>query len=125
MLPKASKWLVVVMLCVTLGFHWSLLQSAAWVGMMVDYSCQGSIKDAVTKTFDGQHPCPLCKLVREGKKSEKTPQAQQIVKKIDLFAGKTAAFYFPPQTAPAPPFSLVTVTRTEPPLLPPPRPFFG
>ena len=113
------------MLCVTLGFHWGLLQSAAWVGMMVNYSCQGSIKDAVTKTFDGQHPCPLCKLVREGKKSEKKPEAQQNVKKIDLFAGQAAAFHFPPLPVPALPFSPLTVTRTDPPLLPPPRPFFG
>jgi hypothetical protein len=124
-LSKISKWLLVSMLCVTLGFHWSLLQSVAWVGMMVNYSCQGSIKDAMSKTFDGQHPCPLCKLVREGKKSEKKPEAQQNVKKIDLFATQAAAFPFPPLPVPALPFSLVTVTRTDPPLLPPPRPFFG
>ena len=104
MLPKASKWLLVVMLCVTLGFHWTLLQSVAWVGMMVNYSCQGSIKDAVAKTFDGQHPCPLCKLVREGKKARRSPQAQQIVKKIDLFAGQAAAFYFPPCRPSSPSF---------------------
>jgi hypothetical protein len=116
---------VVVMLCVSLGFHWTLLQSAAWVGMMVNYSCQGSLKDAVTKTFDGRHPCPLCKLVREGKKSEKKSESLQIVKKIDLFAGEAAAFDFPPLPAADPFFSHVTFTRTEPPLLPPPRPFFG
>ncbi len=125
MLSKVSKWLLVVMLCVTLGFHWTLLQSAAWVGMMVNYSCQGSIKDAVSKTFDGQHPCPLCKLVREGKKSEKKPEAQQVVKKIDLFAGHALAFDFPPLPAPTFPVPLLTVSRTDTPLLQPPRPFFG
>jgi hypothetical protein len=124
-LSKISKWLLVVMLCVTLGFHWGLLQSVAWVGMMVNYSCQGSIKEAVCKTFDGQHPCPLCKLVRAGKKSEKKPEAQQNVKKIDLFAGNAAAFNFPASPVSTFFVPLLTVPRTDPPLLPPPRPFFG
>jgi hypothetical protein len=113
------------MLCVMLGFHWGLLQSVAWVGMIVNYSCQGSIREAMSKTFDGQHPCPLCKLVREGKTSEKKPEAQQSVKKIDLFIEDCVVFNFPPLPAPAFPFPMVTVTRTDTPLLPPPRPFFG
>jgi hypothetical protein len=93
--------------------------------MMVNYSCQGSIKDAMSKTFDGRHPCPLCKLVREGRKNEKNPEAQQNISKFDLFAGQAAAFLFPPLPVPALPLSLATVTRPDPPLLPPPRPFFG
>jgi hypothetical protein len=124
-LSKVSKCLLVFMLCATLGFHWGLLQSVAWAGMMVNYSCQGSLKDAVSKTFDGQHPCPLCKLVREGKKSEKKPEAQQNARQIDLFPGQAAAFNFPPLPDSAFPFPLVTVTRSAAPLLPPPRPFFG
>jgi len=113
------------MLCLTLGFHWAFLQSVAWVGMMVNYSCQGSIKDAVAKTFDGRHPCPLCKLVREGRKSEKKSEAPQVVKKIDLFAARSPAFHFPPSSAPPVPFSLLPVARTDPPPHPPPRPFLG
>ena len=113
------------MLCVTLGFHWGLLQSVAWVGMIVNYSCQGSLKDAMVKTFDGHHPCPLCKLVRAGKTSEKKPEAQQSVKKIDLFAGPAVAFDFPSLPAPAFPVPRLILSRTDVPLLPPPRPFFG
>jgi hypothetical protein len=113
------------MLCVTLGFHWSLLQSAAWVGMIVNYSRQSSIKEAVVKTFDGQHPCPLCKLVREGKKSEKKPDAQQNVKQIDLFACDSVAFDFPPLPAADFAFPLLIDSQNKAPLLPPPRPFFG
>jgi hypothetical protein len=124
-LSKISKWLLVFTLCVTLGFHWGLLQSAAWVGMIVNYSCQGSIKDAVVKTFDGQHPCPLCKLVREGKKSEKKPEAQQNVKQIDLFTCRSVAFDFPPLPDPHFAFPLLIGSRSDAPLLPPPRPFFG
>jgi len=124
-LSKISKWLLVFMLCVTLGFHWGLLQSVAWVGMIVNYSYQGSLKDAVTKTFDGQHPCPLCKLVHAGKTSEKKPEAQQNVEKFDLFAGHAVAFHFPPLPDSVFPVPLLTVSRTDAPLLRPPRPFFG
>jgi hypothetical protein len=122
---KLSRWLLVGALCVSLGFHWGLLQSVAWVGMMVNYSCQGSLKDAAAKTFDGQHPCPLCKLVREGKKSEKKPEAQQNVKQLDLFAGHAMAFDFPPLPGSAFSVPQSTPSRTDIPLLPPPRSFPG
>jgi hypothetical protein len=124
-LSKTSKGLLVFMLCVTLGFHWGLLQSVAWVGMLVNYSRQGSFKEAVVRTFDGQHPCPLCKLVRAGKTSEKKPEAQQSVKKIDLFAAQAAVFDFPKLPPPVFPVSCLIPCRTAAPLLPPPRPFFG
>jgi hypothetical protein len=124
-LSKISKWVLVFALCGSLGFHWGLLQSVAWVGMMVNYSCQGSLKEAVVKTFDGKHPCPLCKLVREGKKTEKKPDSQQNVKQIDLFAGNVVAFRFPASPLSNFPSSFVTCTRADAPPLPPPRPFFG
>jgi hypothetical protein len=124
-LSKVSKWLLVFSLCVTLGFHWGLLQSVAWVGMIVNYSRQGSFSEAVGKTFDGQHPCPLCKLVRAGKTSEKKPEAQQNTKKLDLFAGQVAAFDFPSRPACNFPVPALIASRADTPLLPPPRPFFG
>jgi hypothetical protein len=124
-LSKISRWALVFTLCASLGCHWGLLQSVAWVGMIVNYSCQGSIKDAMCKTFDGRHPCPLCKLVRAGKAGEKKPDAQLNIKQIDLFAGQTASFAFPPRANSY--FSVPhrVTSRTDVPLLPPPRPFFG
>lgn len=93
--------------------------------MVVNYSCQGSFKDAVSKTFDGKHPCPLCKLVREGKQNEQKPDSQLSVKKIDIFAGQIASFQFPTRPVLEFPSPLTGLPRTEPPLLRPPRPFFG
>ncbi len=61
---------MVAILSVGLGFHWAAIQSAAWMGMLVAYSSEGSFTEAVQKTFDGHHPCRLCKLVADGKKSE-------------------------------------------------------
>ena len=39
------------------GGHWAMLQSVAWAGMVKDFSRTGTIAEAVTKTFDGKHPC--------------------------------------------------------------------
>ncbi len=47
-----------------------MLQSAAWAGMIVDYSQQGSLAEAIESTFDGDHPCPLCLKIREGRQEE-------------------------------------------------------
>ncbi|MEM1060386.1 MAG: hypothetical protein AAGK14_14175 [Verrucomicrobiota bacterium] len=42
------------------------LQVTAWSAMVVGYTQQtGSVSEALSKTFDGQHPCPLCREVRE------------------------------------------------------------
>ena len=125
MLFKFSRFVLVVLLCMSLGLHWAFLQSVAWAGMMVNFSCQGSFKDAVTKTFDGRHPCPLCKLVREGKKQEKKSEAQQNARMLDLFAGKAAAFDFPPPPVAGFPPQRLALSRSDVPPLPPPRPFFG
>jgi len=64
------------MLILTLGLHWALLQGVAWTGMLISYAQAGSLKEAVVKTFDGEHPCPLCKVIREGRE-----EAQQESKK--------------------------------------------
>jgi len=120
-LLKTSKCLLVAMLSLTLGFHWPLLQSVAWVGMIVKFSAQGSFPRAVANTFDGQHPCPICKLVRAGKSAEGKCESRQTLQKLDLFAERGADFYFPP--CPDTPFFPLPLKagRWDAPLLPPPR----
>ncbi|MEY2598439.1 MAG: hypothetical protein RLZZ142_698 [Verrucomicrobiota bacterium] len=53
-----------------LGGHWAVLQTAAWVSMAVEYSKNDSLSSALTKTFDGEHPCQLCHAVKEGRSKE-------------------------------------------------------
>jgi hypothetical protein len=57
-------------LFVSLGGHLAVMQTIAWAGMLRDFSRTESIADAAKKTFDGDHPCPMCKVVRESKKQE-------------------------------------------------------
>jgi hypothetical protein len=100
MLVKTSKWAVVAMLALALGFHSMLLQSVAWMGMIVGYSCAAPLPQAVAKTFDGRHPCPLCKLLRAEKKAESTQAAPQPLVKFDLIADRPAVFCFLPSPPP-------------------------
>lgn len=64
---------MVVALCLSLGMHWALLQSLAWTGMLISWSQEVSLVEAVKNTFDGGHPCPLCKAVETG--SKETPKS--------------------------------------------------
>lgn len=118
---KTSNWLLVAILSLTVGFHWTLLQSVAWVGMIIEFSGQGSFQRAVANTFDGQHPCPICKLVRAGKNAEGKSEVRPTLQKFDLFADRSAGFYFPPSSES--PFSRLPlmISRLEAPPLPPPR----
>jgi hypothetical protein len=62
--------LLVIALASSIGLHWAFLQVVAWTGMVVTYSQSASVPEAVAKTFDGQHPCKLCKEIANAKKSE-------------------------------------------------------
>jgi len=76
-----TRWLVqitvVVHLIIALGAHWTVLQTAAWVGMIIDYSESAPLMTALKKTFDGEHPCQMCVSIQDGKQTER---AQDIKK---------------------------------------------
>ncbi len=63
------------MLLVSMGGHLALLQTVAWSRMLVDFSASDSLTVAVEKTFDGAHPCSLCKVVKQTKEKEKQDDA--------------------------------------------------
>ena len=64
--PKFGRVVVVLALSFTLGPHWALLQTFAWAGMLISHSHSASLKEAISKTFDGQHPCGLCFFIEKG-----------------------------------------------------------
>jgi hypothetical protein len=55
---------VIAALFVETGGHWLVLQSVAWTGMLLEYSQESSFGTAMQKTFDGEHPCDLCKTIQ-------------------------------------------------------------
>lgn len=68
--------LVLAALLQICGGHWLVLQTVAWGEMIVDYTRDASLLDAVGKTFDGEHPCALCQTIDQGKKSERHVPAE-------------------------------------------------
>ena len=64
------------MLVLSLGLHWAFLQTVAWTGMLVRYAQQGSLAEAVSKTFDGEHPCKMCQFVETGRAKERQQDQQ-------------------------------------------------
>lgn len=62
---RVSFILVVVSLLVSASVHLPVLQVVAWSGMIVSYSRTAGLAEAIEMTFDGNHPCPLCKEIRK------------------------------------------------------------
>ena len=64
-----------------MGGHLAMLQAVAWSNMLVDFTAKGSFSEAVNKTFDGEHPCEMCKAVKKSKREEdKKPQLKSEMK---------------------------------------------
>lgn len=113
-----------VLVCLSLGMHWVLLQGVAWTGMFLSFASQGAVIEAVEKTFDGQHACPLCEKVKEGQDSGsgQPKQAGQSMKKMEAVLVNVETLVAPPSQLIS--FHVVPLSgtvRSEKPEMPPPR----
>lgn len=119
---RSARASIVIALCLSIGAHWAALQSVAWAMMLVQYAQQAPFTAAVAQTFDGEHPCHLCKGINA---AQQTPQKRAVVAgsiKLDLICGAA-------ETLPAQPgtdiqfasFVLAWLTRADSPAIPPPR----
>lgn len=93
MFKRVGHILLIVALLAATGSHWAILQSVAWTTMLADNLQTLSFKDAVIKTFDGHHPCSLCKQISQGKNSEKKTDLSLDLKKFD-FCYDSVGFVF-------------------------------
>jgi len=111
-----------VALARSVGLHWSFLQSLAWTTMLVDNLTTTSFSRAVQRTFDGKHPCALCKAIAKGRKSEKKPDTLLSLKKFEALSQAVAILVPPPASFPlieAQETSFVDLAHAPP--TPPPR----
>jgi hypothetical protein len=105
------------------GGQWLVLQSLAWTGMLIKYSQDASLIEALAKTFDGEHPCNICKGLQQEKETDQE-QSVPVEKKFDLkcLALLPARILYPPSS-----FDLQPVVRSkafacaDAPPVPPPR----
>ena len=111
-----------VALACSIGLHWSLLQSVAWTSMLVSNLSTASFSQAVQRTFDGKHPCRLCKAIAEGKKSEKKSESALPLKKFEAWSQSLAIYLAPPALFPLiREADLVVQSLPHGPPTPPPR----
>lgn len=83
MFNRVAKLIVFFAAVQLLGGHWLALQSVAWMGMLANYTMGETLVVAIEKTFDGDHPCGLCKVVKSGREQEQKQQAVKVVVKLD------------------------------------------
>lgn len=136
MFPAASApprpWLrhaqrgTVLLLCLALGLQWALLQGIAWTGMFISFAREGSVIEAVEKTFDGQHACELCKKVKEGTQDSNNSSSgtQEDDAAKGLAAVLASTLLLMPPTGETISFAMIRermVKRNEMPETPPPR----
>lgn len=96
---KWTKLIVATMLSLVMGLHWIALQSFGWAQMFVTFAQTDPVKEALIKTFDGKHPCNICKLVEEGKHAENKQQIRKVEAKFDYWLGSKETLLFPPPMA--------------------------
>jgi len=78
------------------GTHWLALQSLAWTTMLTENLQTTSWQRAVQRTFDGKHPCCLCKEIAKNKRSEKKPDTQAESKKLEYSYTSFEFVFYPP-----------------------------
>jgi hypothetical protein len=70
-LRKLLQYLFVIIGCLhLLGGPYSIIQLYAWANMVVTYSQDTSLTEAVADTLSGEKPCDICKKIVEVKSSE-------------------------------------------------------
>ncbi len=83
-LKKLFQVLMVICGCLHLtGGQHALVQSYAWISMIIQYSKDDGLAKGVKDTFSGERPCPLCKKIDAVKKDE---AKQPLSKEVDLSA---------------------------------------
>jgi hypothetical protein len=122
---KLGQVLMIVAVLTAAGTHWFAFQSVAWTTMLAENLQTSSLSQAIQRTFDGRHPCCLCKEIAKDKQSEKKSDVQNELKKLD-FSHSHSEFVF---CAPSHFYEVRSATDTaislaEPPSLPPPKELF-
>ena len=126
MFARLGKFLVIAALVLTTGGHWAALQTVAWTTMLANNLRTQSLAGAVSDTFDGQHPCPLCKAIAKGKKSEKKSAAVSPTLKMEFLPATGRVVLNPPAKHEVLPVADVFAKPLpSKPMVPPPRSFFA
>jgi hypothetical protein len=121
-LVRLTKAFVIIALVATTGLHWAALQTVAWTTMLAENLQSSSVHDAMTKTFDGQHPCCLCKAIAAAKKSGQKAEFLLQSQKLEFPpAPEILILVAPTRFQLLPQADTYAESLPHPPLTPPPR----
>ena len=110
------------MLVLAVGSHWIILQTAAWTGMLFTYSQSSTFEEAFSKTFSGDYPCRLCKLVKSVQEKERQAETVKVESKLEFTFATGEPLLFPPASSrPSFVWTEHSDLRAPPPPVPPPR----
>ena len=132
LLRRLGLFCVVLAMFAIAGGPWAVLQTVAWGEMLRDYyQRSGSCVVAVEQTFDGKHPCDLCRQIavakdQQGKDGQQTPVstwAKDAAKVKALPAARVFQAGRPEKALPWEPVAWTgrQTSRVEAPPTPPPR----
>ena len=115
--------LLTTALVFALKLHLPVLQVVAWSGMVVKYAQAVPLAEAIEMTFDGDHPCPLCNVIRKAQTADHQEMtAPAVPERIQLFVEVLPSWHhaisaWPGASVESPRWTPVTLR----PPVPPPR----
>jgi len=113
--------LIVALLGAT-GAHWAALQSFAWATMLASNARTECLTDAIANTFDGAHPCPICKQIAASRNAEKKADLQAGQTRLEYsFDAVSVVFMAPSDFNLLPQANDTAASLLRPPPVPPPR----
>jgi hypothetical protein len=121
LLRFAQVILVFAVFCMANGSDF-IVQGFAWGTMIIDYSSRDTVVEAVLKTFDGNHPCKICKKVDEQQNSQTKRMIETGLRKLDLCCAAPELFELPDLGSTSfPAFETKTLPMSGDPPFQPPR----
>jgi hypothetical protein len=116
--------LVFFMLLGVMGGPWPAMQIVAWTTMLATNLRAHTLSQAVTRTFDGRHPCSLCKAIAAGTKSEsKSEPAPPVIRQEFVPMSQSIAIVVSHRATFRIAFAKIVQSLTDQPPTPPPRAF--
>ena len=93
---RVGNLLLILALLGATGAHWAVLQSVAWATMLTNNARTECLATAISTTFDGRHPCPLCRQITAGKQSERKADLQTQIKRLEFAHSQVTLVIQPP-----------------------------
>jgi hypothetical protein len=104
------------------GGHWIVMQGVAWSEMLATAMHEESFVAAVSQTFDGEHPCSICKSIQHDTEKQKRSETRASAAKLVFILVRAQDWFHPTASGDRLPIErCVGFVRKEAPSVPPPQ----